>query len=168
MFQQFCGFATAFGLSNRMRFDLTVNEFTKSLFLGEELLVYDPDTWRPYCHVLDFARLINNIINQPKEKVDFEIFNAGGDENNFTKRGIVDLISSHINNARIKFQDHGPDPRNYRVNFEKLKNELGFEPKYSVEDGILEILSSLKGNVFSSFFDEKHRFGNYKVKKSIV
>ena len=46
-------FATAFGLSPRMRFDLTVSEFTRELYLGRELLVFDTHTWRPYCHVKD-------------------------------------------------------------------------------------------------------------------
>ena len=56
-------FATAFGLSNRMRFDLTVNEFVKTLEQKKELIVYDADTWRPYCHVKDFEKLIKIIIN---------------------------------------------------------------------------------------------------------
>ena len=144
-------FATAFGLSSRMRFDLTVNEFTRALHLGEELLVYDPDTWRPYCHVMDFARLILNVINQKEENIRFEIFNAGGDKNNFTKRGIVEIISSYIERPKIKYQEFGPDPRNYRVNFEKLRERLNFEPKFSVENGVIEILNSLRSEVFNSF-----------------
>ena len=52
-------FATAFGISSRMRFDLTISEFTRKIALGHELLIYDANTWRPYCHVLDFARLID-------------------------------------------------------------------------------------------------------------
>ena len=48
--------ATVYGLSPRMRFDLTVNEFTKDLVLGKELIIFGEQFWRPYCHVLDFAR----------------------------------------------------------------------------------------------------------------
>ena len=77
-------FATAFGLSPRMRFDLTVNEFTRELALGNELLVFDPDTWR-YCHLQDFARLILKVLNSDSSKVAFEVFNAGGDANNLPK-----------------------------------------------------------------------------------
>ena len=67
-------FATAFGLSPRMRFDLTISEFTYEIFNRNELLVYDADTWRPYCHVLDFAKLIEKVIKAPNEKVAFEVF----------------------------------------------------------------------------------------------
>ena len=55
-------FATAFGLSPRMRFDLSVSEFVRDLYFGEELLDFDEHTWRPYCHVRDFARLIDLVI----------------------------------------------------------------------------------------------------------
>ena len=62
-------FATAFGLSPRMRFDLTVNEFTYYIANQKNLVVYDKDTWRPYCHVEDFAVLIDKVINANKEDI---------------------------------------------------------------------------------------------------
>ena len=48
-------FATAYGLSGRPRFDLTVNEFTRDLFLRKPLEIYGEQFWRPYCHVADLA-----------------------------------------------------------------------------------------------------------------
>ena len=110
-------FSTAFGLSNRMRFDLTINEFCRKLFLGKTLLVYNPNTWRPYCHVLDFARLINMTLLAPNNKVAFEIFNAGGNENNFTKGNIVDLLLTYIPEGKVEYLNKKVDPRNYRVCF---------------------------------------------------
>ena len=62
-------FSTAFGLSPRMRFDLTVNEFVKDIRKDKKLVVYDPDTWRPYCHVKDFSNAFITVLNSPKEKV---------------------------------------------------------------------------------------------------
>ena len=51
-------FSTAFGLSSeRMRFDLTINQFVKEAFKNK-LEIYDGDTYRPYCHVKDFAELL--------------------------------------------------------------------------------------------------------------
>ena len=49
-----------------MRFDLTINEFVKTLFLNKTLDVYDADTWRPYCHVRDFAKFIEITLNSDK------------------------------------------------------------------------------------------------------
>ena len=56
-----------------MRFDLTINEFTRDLFLKNNLVIYDPDTWRPYCHVNDFADLINKVLESEKSKINFEM-----------------------------------------------------------------------------------------------
>ena len=96
-------FATAFGLSPRMRFDLTVNEFTKEIVLGNELVVYDPHTWRPYCHTEDFAYLISDVISVDINKIGFEIFNVGENQNNFTKQMIVDEILNYYPNGKVRF-----------------------------------------------------------------
>lgn len=156
-------FATAFGISPRMRFDLTVNEFTRELFLGKHLEVFDPDTWRPYCHVSDFARLVEIVIEASSEKVAFEIFNAGGDKNNHTKRDIVKIISEHGLGGNAEFVSGGRDPRNYRVDFEKVRSILGFEPKYSVEYGVQELLAALAQNIFPREKSGERIFGNYEI-----
>ena len=136
-------FATAFGLSPRMRFDLTVSEFTRNLFFKEDLIVFDEHTWRPYCHVRDFARLLEIIYNV-ENKVNFEVFNAGGDKNNFTKKMILDCITQNVDDCKIIYNQNDSDPRNYRVSFKKVKEQLGFEPFFSVEYGIKELIDALK------------------------
>ncbi len=156
-------FATAFGLSPRMRFDLSVSEFVRDLYFGEELLVFDEHTWRPYCHVRDFARLIDLVINAKPEKVYFEVFNAGGEVNNFTKKMIVDTIASYIPEAKINYGTNGSDPRNYKVSFKKVKDALGFEPKYKVKDGIEELINAFKIGVYSDSLANKNRYGNYEI-----
>ncbi len=156
-------FATAFGLSPRMRFDLSVSEFVRDLYFGEELLVFDEHTWRPYCHVRDFARLIDLVIDADSQKVYFEVFNAGGETNNFTKKMIVDTIASYIPEAKIKYVANGSDPRNYKVSFNKVKETLGFEPKYKVKDGIEELINALKVGVYSDSLQHKENYGNYEV-----
>ena len=156
-------FATAFGLSPRMRFDLTVSEFTRELALGNELLVYDANTWRPYCHVQDFARLIQTVIESPTEKISFEVFNAGGEVNNATKQMIVDAIIEKIPGGKVKYQEYGSDPRNYRVNFEKVKSVLGFEPRYTIQDGIEELVNLINNHVFDHVNYSRNFFGNYEI-----
>lgn len=156
-------FATAFGLSPRMRFDLSVSEFTRDLFFGEELLVFDEFTWRPYCHVRDFARLIEIVLNAEKDKVNFEVFNAGGDINNFTKKMIVEEIFKYIPEGKIKYGKQGSDPRNYKVSFMKVKEILGFEPEYRVNDGIKELVNAFKMGVYSDSLLNKNKYGNYKL-----
>jgi nucleoside-diphosphate-sugar epimerase len=161
-------FATAFGLSPRMRFDLSISEFVRNLYFGAELLVFDEYTWRPYCHVRDFARLINLVINADRNKVYFEVFNAGGEVNNFTKKMIVETIAAYLPNPKIKFVANGNDPRNYKVSFKKVKEILGFEPKYTVKDGIGELLEALTIGVYSDSFLNKNRYGNYEINNRLL
>lgn len=156
-------FATAFGLSSRMRFDLTVSEFTRSMFLGEDLLVYDAQTWRPYCHVQDFAEVIRRVLEAPLERVSFEIFNAGSDNNNFTKQMIVDAILEQLSDAKVRYQEHGSDPRNYRVSFAKIKDLLLFEPRHTVPGGIRELIDAMKQGLFKDISAPKSFYGNWEV-----
>lgn len=156
-------FATAFGLSPRMRFDLSVSEFVKEVFFGQELLVYDEHTWRPYCHVRDFARLLELVIEADNSKVDFEVFNAGGDVNNFTKKMLIDEILKYIPEGKIKYGEHGNDPRNYRVSFSKVKEILGFEPQFTVQHGIKELIDAMKVGLYKDSSINKEKYGNYEI-----
>ena len=156
-------FATAFGLAPRMRFDLTVNEFTRELALGRELLVFDAHTWRPYCHVRDFGRLIQTVLEAPLEQVAFEVFNAGGEKNNLTKQGVVETITGLLPNAKVRYQEHGSDPRNYRVDFSKVRAVLGFVPKYSVQYGVTELLNAIKNHIYDHSDGARNFHGNYEI-----
>ncbi len=159
-------FATAFGLSPRMRFDLTVNQFTLEMARGHDLLVFDAHTWRPYCHVQDFSRLIQLVLEAPAADVTFEVFNAGADDNNFTKQEIVDTIAEFVSAETVSYKEHGTDPRNYRVDFRKVREVLGFEPEFSVRDGVVELLGAIDERLFDRVEERPNFYGNYEPRLS--
>lgn len=167
----YCGttlrFATAFGLSKRMRFDLTVSEFTRELFVGNLLEVYDADTWRPYCHVQDFAHVLARVLEMPRDIVDFEIFNAGGEINNYTKKMLVEEIRKSLPKSQIKYVDGGFDRRNYRVDFTKIHNQLYFKPKWTVGDGIVELVSALGRNFLTDYEERINFYRNNEITYTI-
>jgi nucleoside-diphosphate-sugar epimerase len=152
-------FATAFGESPRMRYDLTINEFIYELIHTKKLLVYDPDTWRPYCHVKDFARLIEQVLRSERNLIEGEIFNVGSDVNNFTKRQIVNMIIRFIKNCEIVYKEQGSDPRNYRVSFKKIKQQLDFQAKYNVEDYMAKLINIISEQKISN----KMNYGNHNI-----
>ena len=156
-------FSTAFGLSPRMRFDLSISEFVKQMYDGKELLVYDEHTWRPYCHVRDFARLLDLVIRSKKDKVSFEVFNAGGELNNSTKKMLIDEIMIHLPNSKVTYAENGSDPRNYKVSFKKVKETLGFEPIYSIKDGVKELIEALDLGLYKDYTKDKNKYGNYII-----
>jgi nucleoside-diphosphate-sugar epimerase len=167
----FCGtilrFATAFGVAPRMRFDLTVNEFTHELFVGNELVVYDAKTWRPYCHVKDFARLIARVLVFPADRIAYQVFNAGGDQNNHTKQSIVDIVLSKLPKGKVTYKELGSDPRNYRVDFRKVRENLYFEPAFNVEYGVNELIKALRAGFFADYSNRRNFYGNYALPHSI-
>jgi nucleoside-diphosphate-sugar epimerase len=108
--------STAYGLSPRMRFDLTISEFTRTLAAGEELVVYDADTWRPYCHVADIAKAGMTVLDADASTVAGEVFNVGHSDENYTKRMVVDVVQEAIGGAgNVTFEEGGRDPRKKRV-----------------------------------------------------
>ncbi|MBP9030369.1 MAG: NAD(P)-dependent oxidoreductase [Bacteroidales bacterium] len=140
-------FSTVYGLSLRPRFDLTVNEFTKELALGRELVIFGEQFWRPYCHVVDLARSVLIALEAPMEKVAFNVYNVGDSSENYQKKMIVEEIKKFIPDSKIKYIQKNEDPRDYRVSFEKIKNELGFSITQRVPDGISQILKVIKQRI---------------------
>jgi len=149
-------FSTVYGLSRRMRFDLTVNEFTKDLALGKELLVFGEQFWRPYCHVNDFSNAFITVLNSSKEKVAYNVFNVGDTKENYTKQMLVNEIKKVLPHSKIKYVTKDDDPRDYRVNCDKIKKELGFEIRMKVPDGIMEVKRVIQENLIKDPEDQKY------------
>src|ERR1017187_6995060 len=68
-------FSTVYGVSPRMRFDLTVNEFTMEMLTKKHLKVFGEQFWRPYIHVGDAGRAILLVLSSPAENVGGSVFN---------------------------------------------------------------------------------------------
>ena len=160
-------FATVYGLSHRMRFDLTVNEFTKELSLGRELIVFGEQFWRPYCHVLDFSNAMLTVLNTPKEKVAYEVFNVGSTQENYTKSMIVEELVKQIPNSRIKFVVKEEDPRDYRVDFSKIQQNLNFSISKTVPEGIQEIHQVIQSKVIGHPDNQKYYNIPYEAPKNV-
>ncbi|MEM7282205.1 MAG: NAD-dependent epimerase/dehydratase [Pseudomonadota bacterium] len=149
-------FATVYGLSPRMRFDLTVNEFTKELALGRKLVVFGEQFWRPYCHVRDFARAFIAVLEADRGEVAGEVFNVGDTSENYTKSMLIEHLLEVFPDAEIEYVQKDEDPRDYRVNCDKIKEKLGFTISARVPDGIREIQEVLGTKVISNPDDQRY------------
>ncbi len=138
-------FATLYGVSPRMRFDLTVNEFTLDILCKKHLVVFGEQSWRPYVHVRDAAGAIVQVLHTPQH-VNQEVFNVGATDQNFRKRDLVNLICAHSSDAHVEYITKADDLRNYRVCFDKISRRLGFAPERTVEHGIAEIAHFVRKN----------------------
>jgi nucleoside-diphosphate-sugar epimerase len=150
-------FATIYGVSPRMRFDLTVNEFTMEMLTRKHLKVFGEQFWRPYIHVCDAARAIQLVLSSPAAKVDGCVFNVGATDQNFQKKQLVELIRPHAPDAAVEFVHKTEDPRDYRVSFARISNQLGFKTTRTVPQGIAEVARLVTENVVANFQDQKYR-----------
>jgi nucleoside-diphosphate-sugar epimerase len=150
-------FATVYGVGRRMRFDLTVNEFTRELWADRELEVFGEQFWRPYIHVRDAARAVRNVLEQPLEKVSGKVFNAGRSGENYRKLDLVEEIGRQTDRGKVSYVKRDEDPRDYKVSFDKIKAELGFETLMTVPDGIAEVIAALDAGKFGDAFDGRYR-----------
>ena len=150
-------FATVFGVSPRMRFDLTINEFTMEMITKKHLVVFGEQFWRPYVHVFDAARGIALVLNSPREKVSGRVFNVGSTEQNLQKQQIVELIQPMAQDAKIEFVHKNEDPRDYRVSFSRILNELNYKTTRSVVEGIIEVAKLIRAGAISNLADSRYR-----------
>jgi nucleoside-diphosphate-sugar epimerase len=150
-------FATVYGVAPRMRFDLTVNEFTRDLWADRELEVFGEQFWRPYIHVRDAARAVHTVLGADRDRVGGDVFNAGRSGENYRKLDLVEHIQRQTDRGRVSYVHRDEDPRDYKVSFDKIKRELGFETLMTVPDGIGEVIAALEEDRFGDPFDGRHR-----------
>jgi nucleoside-diphosphate-sugar epimerase len=150
-------FATVYGVAPRMRFDLTVNEFTRDLWADRKLEVFGEQFWRPYVHVRDAARAVRTVLEAPTAQVEGEVFNVGDSGENYRKLDLVEQIRRHVTTGEVVFVNRDEDPRDYKVSFSKVRDTLGFRVERRVEDGIVELVQALDEGRFPDAFDGRYR-----------
>lgn len=151
-------FATLFGISPRMRFDLTVNHFSMELYTTGQIEVHGSQFWRPYVHVRDAARAITLVLSTPLEIVGGQVFNVGDTDQNYRKGQIATVAQQQVGDrAKIRYVAKEEDPRDYRVAFDKVQDTLGFQITRTVEDGVREIINALEGGLITDVDNAKYR-----------
>jgi nucleoside-diphosphate-sugar epimerase len=135
-------FATAFGVSPRLRLDLLVNDLTYKSLTEGYAVIYESHFMRTFIHVRDISRVFLFAIEN-KEKMKNDVFNVGSDEMNFSKKEICEIIGKLVPKSYFNFADVGEDidKRNYQVSYDKIKS-LGFNTEISLEEGISELIKA--------------------------
>lgn len=138
-------FATVYGYSKRMRFDLAVNAMVLNLFKDKKIaLMRDGEQWRPFVHIKDVANAYDLVMKQPEHSVNGKLYNVGSNDQNYQIRELSEVVAGSVG---IDYQINwygSPDSRSYRISFDKMKRELSFETKYTPKDGANEVYKALK------------------------
>lgn len=150
-------FSTAFGVSGRTRFDLTVNSFTYEALRDRKIIVFAEESWRPFTHVLDMARIYSAVLEAPIRAVAGKIFNAGWNSENYMKRDIVNAIKEVIGDFEVDYVNTIQDKRSYRVDFSRIEHALQLPRAVSLKDGIAEVAYAINTGLLTELDFENNR-----------
>jgi nucleoside-diphosphate-sugar epimerase len=157
--------ATVFGWSYRPRFDLVVNLLTARAMSDGKITIYNGEQWRPFIHVEDVCRAFRMALVAPLDLVSGQIFNAGSSFMNFTLRQLADTIQHMEPDLEIEYVDND-DKRNYRVSFERIRRELGFQCHVGLETGVRGLQEALRRGLVKDYTEPV--YNNYKTLLSQV
>jgi nucleoside-diphosphate-sugar epimerase len=153
--------ATAYGHSPMLRIDLVVNNLLASaLAYGEIRIQSDGSPWRPLIHCRDIARAFAAFARAPKEAIHDQAINVGGNAENYRVRDVGDQVQRLIPSAKVVYTGEvGADPRNYRVNFDRLSRLLpDFRLRYDLASGMEELHRKMVEHGFGKEDFEGDRF----------
>ena len=126
--------ATVCGYAPRQRMDLTVNILTNHAVNNKRILVFGGDQKRPNINIKDMARVYVKVLESEKSKIAGEIFNAGYE--NYTIKKLAEIVRKKIDEKiNIDFQSTH-DQRSYHISSEKIKEKLGFQNHYDIEEAV--------------------------------
>ena len=126
-------FATMYGRSPNMRFDLLINKLIKDATTGKIIIPKLAEDVLPFIHVKDAARAVSKLLKCGKNGV----FNIGSNSQNFKMIYLAEILRQEFEDVVVSFAENPRDKRNYTVSFNKLE-ESGISTKYSIKDAISE------------------------------
>ena len=147
--------ATVCGYAPRLRLDLSVNILTNHAYNKNKITVFGGNQLRPNLNIKDYCLAVELLMTAKSSKIKNQIFNVG-----YENMSILDLAklvqcifkerySKEIEIVKTETNDN----RSYHINSDKIKNELGFEPKHSIKDAIESLLEA---------FEEKKIIDSFK------
>ena len=140
--------ATVCGYSPRQRLDLTVNILTNHAFYNEKILVFGGNQMRPNIHIEDITDLYIKVMQFEDQKIAGRIYNAGYE--NHTVLELAEMVRRVISKKipsrkqvtiEIKPTD---DQRSYHISSEKIKKDLVFIPKHTIEDAVEDLVNAFQ------------------------
>lgn len=161
--------ATVCGYSERQRMDLSVNILTNLAVRNNQITVFGGEQLRPNLHIEDYADLCLTLITAPDSLVKNQIFNCG--YQNLSIMEIAQTVKKVVSEEFVEKSDiniirtESDDKRSYHINSDKIKNILGFEPRYSIELAIRDICKAFKDGKLENSLEDDNYFNVRKMKK---
>jgi UDP-glucose 4-epimerase len=145
-------FATACGMSDRLRLDLVLNDFVAcALGQGQITVLSDGSPWRPLIDVADMARAIDWAIDRPASAGGrYLAINAGSDDRNYQVRDLANAVAKSVPGTGVSINTSAPvDSRSYKVDFALFRALApDHQPVVSLDQSIKNLIAGLRAMNF--------------------
>ena len=145
-------FATACGMSDRLRLDLVLNDFVAcALGQGQITVLSDGSPWRPLIDVADMARAIDWAIDRPASAGGrYLAINAGSDDRNYQVKDLANAVAKSVPGTGVSINTSAPvDSRSYKVDFALFRSLApDHQPVVSLDQSIQNLIAGLKAMNF--------------------
>ena len=156
--------STVCGYAKRQRLDLVVNILTNHAYHKREIKVFGGDQLRPNIHIKDMVDSYLSVLKADSKKINGQIFNVGfkNQSVNELANDVKAVIGDDIKITNVKSEDN----RSYHVSSQKIKDILGFETKYTIQEAVSDLKDSFEKKLLLNTFDNEFFF-NIKRMNSI-
>jgi nucleoside-diphosphate-sugar epimerase len=156
--------STVCGYAPRQRLDVVVNIFANQAYHNGKIRVTGGGQKRPNIHITDMCRVYLHILQEPDEKIDGKIWNAG--DTNYPILQLAEIVKKVVGpHVEIEVVPTN-DPRSYHVSGRKIRNDIGFELKYSIEDAVRDLVAAFKAGKLSGPMSSPEYF-NIKMMQQV-
>jgi nucleoside-diphosphate-sugar epimerase len=160
-------FATVFGLGYRPRFDLVVNLLSAKAKQEGTITIFNGQQWRPFIHVRDIVEAMVCTLRAPARLVSGETFNVGDSRLNHTLQDVAEIVQEVFPGTKVEHVEN-TDRRNYRVNFDKIRDRLGFTARYTIRDGVEELKAAFEAGLIQDYKDLRYNNQRFLQKAGAV
>ena len=148
--------STVCGYAPRQRLDVIVNILTNHAVNRGRIRVFGGSQKRPNIHIDDMVGLYLFLLDQPDEKIDGEIFNAGYE--NHTLMELAEIVKKVVGGDLPIDVEPTDDLRSYHVSAEKMRRKLGFEPSHTIEDAVRGLVAAMADGRLPNSMDDPRYF----------
>jgi nucleoside-diphosphate-sugar epimerase len=148
--------ATVCGWSPRLRLDLTVNILTNHGFHNRVIKVFGGPQLRPNIHIDDMADLYVLSLQLPDQRVDGRVLNAGYE--NHSVETIAEMVRSVLGPDVVIEKSPTDDMRSYQISSERIRQELGFHPRRTIERAVSDLVAAFEGGRVPKAMDDSRYY----------
>ncbi len=135
--------ATVCGWAPRLRLDLTVNILTAHALVNKKIRIFGGSQLRPNINIQDMVRVYQTLLQAPRETIDGEAFNAG--YQNLSVSRIAEIVKDTFGDQAIELcYEPSDDLRSYHINSDKIREKLGFVPRFTIEDAVQSLVEAFQ------------------------